>query len=142
MAGEPNLVACGVDLVGHERVGEPTVGSSNAARLNPGAIGVNGSNDLDAPLVTRVDPLRSVRFFRGQSEFKNGSTRSLCRPKCFHDPYQIEYVCSSPSLLHWAQQLQSGLKTTNLHDKALSKFLKLNLGSGLLLISNRNGNVR
>jgi hypothetical protein len=35
MAGEPNLVACGVDLVGHERVGEPAVGSSNAARFEP-----------------------------------------------------------------------------------------------------------
>jgi hypothetical protein len=40
---------------------------SNAARFDPRAIGIDGSNDPDAPL-TRVAPLRSVHLFWGRRE--------------------------------------------------------------------------
>jgi hypothetical protein len=57
------------------------VGAATLQGSTLGAIGFNGSNEPDAPPVTRVGPVRFIRFFRGRSEFRNGSTRSLCRPK-------------------------------------------------------------
>jgi hypothetical protein len=64
MAGKPNLVASGVDLGQEQR---RRAGGAMLQGSTLGAIGIDGSNDTDAPL-TRVAPLRSVHLFWGRSE--------------------------------------------------------------------------
>jgi hypothetical protein len=85
MVGKPNLVDGGVDL------GQEPGKRAGGAMLQGsplGAIGIDGSSDPDAPPLIQVAPLRSIHLFWGQSDIKNGSTRSLCRAN-LHPPHTL-----------------------------------------------------